>query len=110
MKDTTRNLFQSAGIVEPFAFVVESATMGRITQTRQPEGEQMSILNDAQGCSTTQDPSQEQYEQFTSKIDRKTRVQYEFRSPWGELFTTVAPDLATARARRDKWIEQKTQK
>lgn len=56
-----------------------------------------------QGCSTCQ-PGQEQYEEFYSEIARANRVQYDYRTPEGKLFSTIAPTLEIARTRRDKWL------
>ena len=52
----------------------------------------------------------EQFEEFYSSIARATRVQYDYRTPAGQLFSTIAPTLEIARARRDAWLaEQKVQ-
>ena len=46
---------------------------------------------------------QEQYEIFISQINAKEYGQYDYRDSTGELFSTVAPNLETARLRRDDW-------
>lgn len=66
-------------------------------------------MNDNMGCSVCL-PGQENYETFTARIGRKTvkRVQYDYRTPEGELFATVAPTLKQARERRDQWLAKQT--
>jgi hypothetical protein len=66
------------------------------------------VKTDRQGCSTVQ-PGHEQYEQFYSPIARGWRVQYDYRSHDGKLFSTVAKTLEQARERRDKWLQGKVQ-
>ena len=58
-----------------------------------------------QGISTTQ-AGQEQYETFySSHRGRKvTRVQYDYRTHEGELFSVVAPTLRECRHKRDEWL------
>lgn len=63
-------------------------------------------MNGPNGCSTCQ-PGQEKWEEFGSLITRKTEVQYEYRTPAGELFTTVKPTLELCRQARDRWAEGK---
>ena len=46
---------------------------------------------------------QEQWEQFWRK--GRPLVQYDYRHNNGMLFTTVAPTVQIARARRDQWKE-----
>lgn len=48
-------------------------------------------------------PGQEQHETYKSAAG-KLAVQYDYRTKDGELFSTVAPDLQTARARLDAWL------
>ena len=57
------------------------------------------------GVSTTE-AGQEQYEEFKTRLGRKTvtRVQYDYRTPDGELFSCVGADLAACRAKRDAWL------
>jgi len=52
-------------------------------------------------------PGQEQYEVFASRVTRKKCCQYDYRTSTGELFSTVAPTLESARNKRDKWLESK---
>lgn len=66
------------------------------------------MKTDQQGCSTVQ-PGQEQHEEFYSPIIRGWRVQYDYRSHDGKLFSTVAKSLEQARERRDKWLQGKVQ-
>ena len=57
------------------------------------------------GISTTQ-AGQEQYETFySSHHGRKvSRVQYDYRTPDGVLFSVVAPTLQECRQKRDEWL------
>lgn len=51
-------------------------------------------------------PGKEQYEFYNSTIpgnSPRPRVQYDYRSREGELFSTVAKSLDEARTRRDQW-------
>lgn len=59
------------------------------------------MKTDSKGCSTCP-RGQEQHETFTLRSGR-TAVQYDYRDEHGELFSTVAPTLEEARARRDEW-------
>ncbi|MCX4265137.1 MAG: DUF3873 family protein, partial [Muribaculaceae bacterium] len=38
---------------------------------------------------------------------RVKRVQYDYRTPDGELFATVASSLIECRHRRDEWLEKR---
>ena len=48
---------------------------------------------------------QEQHETF--KNGRKTYCQYDYRHTDGTLFSCVAPDLDSARRKRDNWLASK---
>ena len=63
------------------------------------------MKTDINGCSTCQ-AGREQYESYTQKLGRKVYhlVQYDYRHTDGCLFSCIAPDLQTARTRRDEWI------
>jgi len=61
------------------------------------------MLTDTQGCSTCP-PGEEQYDEYFSPTLKKDMVQYDYRAPDEELFSCVAPDLETARTKRDKWM------
>jgi len=61
------------------------------------------MKSDVNGCSTTK-AGQEQWEEFSSNITRGRRVQYDYRTPEGKLFSCVAKDLESARQKRDKWL------
>lgn len=56
-------------------------------------------------------PGQEQYEEYYSSAYRTGRgakfVQYDYRTPEGKLFSTVARTLDHCRNRRDAWLERK---
>lgn len=60
------------------------------------------MKTDINGCSTSV-PGSEQYESFT--MGRKQYVQYDYRTPDGELFSCVRHTLTQCRAARDKWQE-----
>lgn len=64
------------------------------------------MKSDRNGCSTCL-PGEEQWEAFTSAFNRRRYIQYDYRTPAGELFSCVVPDLETARQKRDKWLEVK---
>jgi len=55
---------------------------------------------------------EERYEFFTvsdpvvQRRDGGERVQYDYRTPGGKLFSTVAKSLEIARERRDAWLKQ----
>jgi len=53
---------------------------------------------------------QEQYEEFWSSVLRRKMVQYDYRAKTGQLFSTVAKDLETARAKRMFWMQTITEK
>ena len=62
------------------------------------------MKTDINGCSTCP-PGEERYEQFAwSWKPDEPRVQYDYRTPDGRLFSTVAPTLEECRARRDRWL------
>lgn len=63
----------------------------------------MTTMNDEHGRSIVQ-PMEERYEEFYSPTLRGVRVQYDYRTLDGKLFSCVALTLADARARRDAWI------
>ena len=65
-------------------------------------------INDNRGCSVCPARS-ENYEIFTTRLrgERVKRVQYDYRTPDGELFTTVASSLTECRHRRDEWLSKR---
>lgn len=65
-------------------------------------------MNDERGCSVCQ-PGKENYEHFTTRLRGKSvrRTQYDYRTPDGELFATVASSLIECRHRRDEWLEKR---
>ena len=63
------------------------------------------MKSDVNGCSTCPN-GEERYEFWTSNVDGKTRVQYDFRTTKGRLFSCVAPTLEAAREKRDKWLKK----
>ena len=56
------------------------------------------------GCSTCK-PGEEQYEFYYSDIVRKNLVQYDYRTPDGQLFSCVGISLEACRKKRDKWVK-----
>lgn len=68
------------------------------------------MKTDFKGCSTTEKGS-ESYEYFSSGLSRKQvqrRVQYDYLTRGGQLFSCVAKNLDIARQRRDRWLEQRS--
>lgn len=67
------------------------------------------MKTDVHGCSTTQ-PGQEQYEYFEvggyPGGKKSKRVQYDYRTPQGKLFSCIAKSLDEARSRRDAWLKE----
>ncbi len=63
------------------------------------------MKTDVNGCSTCT-KGKESFEYFISPSG-KAHVQYDYRTPQGELFSTIAPDLKTCRAQRDAWVAEK---
>lgn len=65
-------------------------------------------MNDNKGCSVCP-KGHENYELFTTRVGRKRikRVQYDYRTEDGELFSTVAPSLIECRHRRDEWLSKR---
>uniref|UniRef100_A0A6M3L1K2 DUF3873 domain-containing protein n=1 Tax=viral metagenome TaxID=1070528 RepID=A0A6M3L1K2_9ZZZZ len=61
------------------------------------------MKTDVNGCSTTAN-GQEKYEVFGRPGRR--RVQYDYRTPEGKLFSCVAKSLTEARERRDQWMKE----
>jgi hypothetical protein len=55
------------------------------------------------GISTTQN-GQEQFETFHH--NRKNFVQYDYRTPDGELFSTCKPSLEECRQAKENWLKQ----
>lgn len=57
------------------------------------------------GVSTAQ-AGQEKYEYFRpAHRPKETFVQYDYRTPGGELFSCVKPTLQECRECRDKWLQ-----
>lgn len=63
------------------------------------------MKTDMNGCSTCP-PGEERFEEYFSPSLKQNRVQYDYHTPGGLLFSTIAPDLAAARARRDIWLKE----
>lgn len=67
------------------------------------------MKTDFKGCATIKEGS-ESYEYFSSGLSRRRvrRVQYDYRTHDGQLFSCVAKNLDIARQRRDRWLEQRS--
>lgn len=66
------------------------------------------MKTDLKGCSTTEKGS-ESYEWFSSrKYGHGRRMQYDYRTHNGQLFSCVAKNLDIARQRRDRWLEKRS--
>ncbi len=61
------------------------------------------MKTDVNGCSATA-AGHEQWEEFYSSIAGGMRVQYDYRTSQGKLFSCVAKSLEAARTRRDAWL------
>jgi len=57
------------------------------------------------GCSTCP-PGAERYEWYWA-WPGKLRLQYDYRTENGDLFSCVSTTLQNARDRRDKWLEKR---
>jgi hypothetical protein len=64
------------------------------------------VKSDINGCSTCL-PGEERYERFYSPILRDYRLQYDYRTPDGELFSCVGPTLEVCRERCRRWVAQR---
>jgi len=74
------------------------------------------MTTDVRGCSTCA-PGEEQYEQYhlsgttgnrwtgAGTPSCRTRVQYDYRTPEGDLFSCIGLDLADCRRKRDHWLK-----
>lgn len=60
------------------------------------------MKSDRNGCSTCP-PGQEQWERYYSSLAGGWRVQYDYRTPDGKLFSCIAKSLEAARSRRGAW-------
>jgi hypothetical protein len=50
---------------------------------------------------------QERWERYHSVVLNREMIQYDYRTPDGELFSTVARTLDIARLQRDKWLRER---
>lgn len=62
------------------------------------------MKTDINGTSTCP-PGEERYETYWSYTSRKNLIQYDYRTPDGKLFSTIAKTLKQARLNRDRWLE-----
>jgi hypothetical protein len=65
------------------------------------------MKTDVQGHSTCP-VGKESFETFYSSFKKRDLVQYDYRHSDGELFTTVALNVESARSKRDQWLENKS--
>lgn len=61
------------------------------------------MKTDRGGCSTCP-AGQEWHETFYSDILKGQRVQYDYRTPDGKLFSCIARSLEQAREKRNAWL------
>ena len=59
------------------------------------------MRTDVKGCSTCQ-VGRESYETF--RTTKGERIQYDYRTQDGDLFSCIAKSLEEARKRRDDWL------
>lgn len=64
------------------------------------------MKTDVNGCSTCQS-GEEHYETFHTRRGRGPLYQYDYRTPDGALFSTVAFSLSICRDRRDQWLKER---
>lgn len=59
------------------------------------------------GCSVCA-AGQENHTTYNTKIGRKSvkRMQYDYRTPEGELFSCIGTNLEDCRRKRDEWISK----
>ena len=62
------------------------------------------MKSDVMGCSTCE-AGDESYETYYSRASMRNLVQYDYRTPEGRLFSTVAPSIEKCRERRDLWLK-----
>lgn len=65
----------------------------------------MGTINDNRGCSVCE-AGKENYTTFSTRLGRKQvkRVQYDYRTPEGDLFACVGKSLDDCRRKRDEWL------
>lgn len=64
-------------------------------------------INDTGGCSVCE-KGQENYTTFVAGAFRGTEYyQFDYRTPEGELFSTIAKSLEECRKQRDEWLQKK---
>ena len=65
----------------------------------------MGTINDNRGCSVCE-AGKENYTTFSTRLGRKQvkRVQYDYRTPEGDLSACVGQSLDDCRRKRDEWL------
>ena len=65
----------------------------------------MGTISDNRGCSVCE-AGKENYTTFSTRLGRKQvkRVQYDYRTPEGDLFACVGQSLDDCRRKRDEWL------
>ena len=64
------------------------------------------MKSDVRGCSTCL-PGQEQWENYPVGYLKQIWCQYDYRTPDGELFSTVAKSLTKAREKKRAWLKRR---
>jgi hypothetical protein len=67
------------------------------------------MKTDVNGCSTVR-PGQEQFENFYSHVFKARRIQYDYRTPDGKLFSCIGKTLDECRAKRNAWLKEQEAK
>lgn len=50
---------------------------------------------------------EERHEFYHSGITNRNMIQYDYRTPAGELFSCITYNLEDARKRRDRWLRER---
>ncbi len=68
----------------------------------------MGTINGNNGCSVCE-AGKENYTTFSMQLGRKRvkRMQYDYRTPAGDLFSCVGSDLNDCRRKRDEWLSKR---
>jgi hypothetical protein len=64
------------------------------------------MKTDKNGCSTCPCGS-EQYEEYYDRFARKNKVQYDYRTLDGKLFSCIASTIEEAQARKNTWLAKR---
>lgn len=85
----------------------EEQALGNISrqERRDQQLSELAMKTDRNGCSTCE-RGQEQWDEYYSSALRAYRVQYDYRTPDGRLFSCIGKTLEDCRRRRDAWLAQ----